>query len=106
VPGSAYLGEIVVHGEDIRHAVGAPPGDHPAAHLVAVADYYKKSGAPVRGKKRVERLKLTSTDGAWTTGGGAEVKGPLVLLIMAMCGREFAVERLTGPGVEQMAARM
>jgi uncharacterized protein (TIGR03083 family) len=106
VPGSAYLGEIVVHGEDIRHGVGAPPGDHPAAHLVAVADYYKKSGAPVRGKQRVVGLKLTATDVAWTTGEGPEVKGPLVLLIMAMCGREFAVEGLTGPGLEQLAARM
>jgi uncharacterized Actinobacterial protein TIGR03083 len=106
MPGSAYLGEIVVHGEDIRHGVGAPPGDHPAAHLVAVADYYKRSGAPVRGKQRVVGLKLTATDVAWTTGDGPEVKGPLVLLIMAMCGREFAVEGLEGPGLEQLAARM
>ena len=106
LPGSAYLGEALVHGEDVRRAVGAPPGDHPADHLVAVADYYKKTGAPVRGKKRIEGLKLSATDVEWTTGSGPEVQGPLVLLIMAMCGRGFAIEGLSGPGKGQLASRV
>jgi uncharacterized protein (TIGR03083 family) len=106
MPGSAYLGEIVVHGEDVRRAVGAPAGAHPAAHLVAVADYYKKTGGPVRGKKRIEGLKLTATDVEWTTGSGPEVSGPLVLLVMAICGRAFAVDELSGSGQAELAARM
>jgi uncharacterized protein (TIGR03083 family) len=106
VPGVAYLGEVLVHGEDIRQGIGAAPGDHPVAHLVAVADYYKGTGGPVHGKRRVENLKLSATDVAWTTGSGPEVRGPLVLLIMAICGRGFAVEGLSGPGKDQFAARM
>jgi uncharacterized protein (TIGR03083 family) len=106
LPGSAYLGEVFVHGEDVRRAVGAPPGDHPGAHLLAVAEYYKKTGRPVRGKTRIEGLKLTATDVTWTTGSGPEVRGPLVLLIMAMCGRRFAVDDLSGPGTDLLGSRM
>jgi uncharacterized protein (TIGR03083 family) len=106
VPGLAYLGEVFVHGEDIRRGVGAPPGDHPAAHQVAVADYYQKSGGPVHGKRRTEGLKLTASDIDWTTGSGPEVRGPLVLLIMAICGRGFALEGLTGPGIDELVSRL
>ena len=106
LPGLAYLGEVLVHGEDVRRAVGAPPGDHPEAHLVAVADYFKKTGGPVHGKRRIEGLKLSATDVLWTTGSGPEVQGPLLLLIVAMCGRGFAVEGLSGPGRDKLASRM
>lgn len=105
-PGKAYLGEIVVHGEDIRRAVGAPSGDHAAEHLMTVADYYAKSGGPVGGKQRVGGLKLSATDLEWTTGLGPEVEGPLVSLVMAICGRGFALDELKGPGADQLAARM
>jgi uncharacterized protein (TIGR03083 family) len=106
LPGSAYLGEVVVHGEDIRRAVGAPPGDHPEAHLTTVADYYFKSGGPVGGKKRVAGLKLSATDFDWAAGSGPEVEGPLVLLVMAICGRGFALDELKGAGADQLTARM
>jgi uncharacterized protein (TIGR03083 family) len=105
-PGRAYLGEMVVHTEDIRRAVGSPAGDHTAAHLVAVADYYAGSGGPVGGKKRVDGLKLSATDLEWTIGSGPEVEGPLVSLVMAICGRGFALDELKGPGTDQLSARM
>jgi uncharacterized protein (TIGR03083 family) len=105
-PGQAYLGEMVVHSEDIRRAVGAPSGDHPAPHLTMVADYYAGSGGPVGGKKRVAGLKLSATDLEWSTGSGPEVEGPLVSLIMAICGRGFALDELKGPGADQLAARI
>jgi uncharacterized protein (TIGR03083 family) len=106
VPGAAYLGEILVHSEDVREAVGAGPAERPEAHLRAVADYYKGTGGPVNGKKRIAGLRMTATDSDWTTGSGPEVQGPLVTLIMAMCGRDFAVAQLTGAGTTELANRM
>ena len=55
-PGPSYvaLGEVMVHGEDIRRPLGAH-GDHPAEHLVTLAEMYKKTGAPLRAKKRARR---------------------------------------------------
>jgi len=62
-PGPAYvaLGEIMVHGEDIRRPLGAR-GDHPPEHLTTLAELYKKTGAPLRAKKRLDGLRLVATD--------------------------------------------
>jgi uncharacterized protein (TIGR03083 family) len=105
-PGPAYvaLGEIMVHGEDIRRPLGAK-GDHPAEHLVTLAERYKKTGAPLRGKKRVEGLKLTATDVDWTSGEGPEVRGPCMSLILAMVGRAGALADCEGDGVDTLKSR-
>lgn len=105
-PGPAYvaLGEIMVHGEDIRRALGAR-GDHPAEHLATLAEYYKKTGAPLRAKKRIPGLKLTATDVDWTTGDGPEVRGPCMSLILGMVGRAGALDDCEGDGVATLRAR-
>ena len=64
----------MVHGEDIRRPLGAR-GDHPAEHLTTLAEVYKKTGAPLRAKKRLDGLKLEATDVDWSTGDGPEVRG-------------------------------
>ena len=105
-PGPAYvaLGEVMCHGEDIRRALGTT-GEHPAEHLTTLAELYKKTGAPLRAKKRIAGLKLTATDVDWSTGDGPEVSGPAMSLILAMVGRTKALDECTGPGVETLRAR-
>jgi uncharacterized protein (TIGR03083 family) len=105
-PGPAYvaLGEVMTHGEDIRRALGSK-GDHPAEHLVTLAEMYKKTGTPLRGKKRVAGLKLRATDVDWSTGEGPEVSGPAMSLILAMVGRKGALADLAGDGVETLRSR-
>jgi len=105
-PGPAYvaLGEVMVHGEDIRRPLGAR-GDHPAEHLTTLAEVYKKTGAPLRAKKRLVGLKLEATDVEWSTGDGPEVRGPCMSLILAMVGRTGALDDCEGPGVETLRAR-
>ena len=105
-PGPAYvaLGEVMVHGEDIRRALGAK-GEHTPEHLVTLAELYKKTGAPLRAKKRLVGLTLQATDVDWSTGDGPEVKGPCMSLIMAMVGRTGALADCDGPGVETLRIR-
>jgi uncharacterized protein (TIGR03083 family) len=105
-PGPAYvaLGEVMVHGEDIRRPRGSR-AEHPAEHLVALAETYKKAGAPLRAKKRIDGLRLIATDVDWSTGDGPEVEGPCMSLILGMVGRTDALKDCTGPGVETLAAR-
>jgi uncharacterized protein (TIGR03083 family) len=105
-PGPAYvaLGEVMVHGEDIRRSQGAR-GEHPAEHLVTLAELYKNTGAPLRAKKRVNGLRLQATDVDWATGDGPEVNGPCMSLIMAMVGRAGALDDCDGPGVDALRAR-
>ena len=103
-PGTALLGEIIVHGEDVRRALG-PPGTYPTEHLAVVADNYRKAGAPIRGKQRTKALALTATDTDWSVGDGATVSGPLLELILAMTGRPAGLGALTGDGVPVLAGR-
>jgi uncharacterized protein (TIGR03083 family) len=105
-PGPAYvaLGEIMVHGEDIRRPLGGR-GEHPPEHLTTLADLYKKTGAPLRAKKRLEGLRLVATDVEWSTGTGPEVHGPCMSLILAMVGRTGALADCEGPGVETLRSR-
>ena len=105
-PGPAYvaLGEVMVHGEDIRRPLGAR-GEHAPGHLIALAERYKSTGAPLRAKKRVAGLRLVATDVDWSTGTGPEVRGPCMSLILAMVGRREALADCEGPGVDTLASR-
>jgi uncharacterized protein (TIGR03083 family) len=105
-PGPAYvaLGEVMVHGEDIRRALGAR-GDHPSEHLTVLAEQYKGTGAPLRAKKRLVGLKLKATDVGWSTGSGPEVSGPCMSLILAMVGRTSALADCEGDGVDVPRSR-
>jgi uncharacterized protein (TIGR03083 family) len=103
-PVIAMLGEIIVHGEDIRRPLGL---DHqcPAAALVAVADNYKKTNILIGSKRRISGLRLRATDCDWTSGDGPQISGPLISLILAMAGRSEALGDLDGEGKPVLAAR-
>jgi uncharacterized protein (TIGR03083 family) len=106
-PGPAYvaLGEIMVHGEDIRRALGTR-AEHPAEHLVTLAEMYRNTGAPLHGKRRSAGLKFVATDVEWSAGDGPQIEGPAMSLIMAMVGRAGALTDCSGPGVETLRSRM
>jgi uncharacterized protein (TIGR03083 family) len=103
-PVVAMLGEIVVHGEDIRRPLGLV---HivPEEALVAVADSYKKSNLLIGAKRRISGLRLRASDADWATGDGPEVTGPLASLVLAMVGRKVAIADLTGEGLATLGAR-
>jgi uncharacterized protein (TIGR03083 family) len=103
-PVMAMLGEIVVHGEDIRRPLGLQHRT-PEAALVALADNYKKSNLLLGAKRRIAGLKLNATDSDWVWGDGPQVSGPLISLIMAMTGRTEADRDLTGEGVVTLQGR-
>src|SRR5262245_53244543 len=103
-PTASWLGETVVHGEDVFRALGGYR-NHPAEHLRAVGDFYSRSNLLIGAKRRVEGVTLRADDTGWTLGTGPEVTGSHIALIMAMCGRKVALDDLTGPGVEILRAR-
>ena len=104
-PLDTWLGEMIVHAEDIRRPLGISHSYEMAA-VVRVADFYKGSNLIVGAKKRVAGLTLKATDSDWTTGAGPEVSGPMVALVLAMTGRKPAVDDLSGDGVATLKSRM
>ncbi len=103
-PVMAMLGEVVVHGEDIRRPLGLQHKS-PEEALLAVADSWKNSNLLIGAKRRITGLRLVATDSDWTNGEGPEVSGPLISLILAMTGRKQAHQDLTGEGLAVLAAR-
>jgi uncharacterized protein (TIGR03083 family) len=105
VPVLAMLGEIVVHGEDIRRPLGIHR-DYPITTLTAVAEFYQNSDLVVPARKRARDLRLTATDSAFTAGSGPLVSGSTLALIMAMAGRVRYCDELDGDGVAVLRDRL
>src|SRR5262245_52819299 len=103
-PTKSWLGETIVHGEDVFRALGGYR-QHPAEHVTAVADFYSGSNLLIGAKNRIAGLTLSATDTQWSHGAGPEVSGPAIALVMAMCGRKEALDDLSGPGVDVLRQR-
>lgn len=103
-PSPSWLGETIVHGEDIFRALGGYHA-HPVEHLVVVADFYRGSNLLIGTKSRIEGVSLRATDTDWQHGSGPEVSGPMVALVMAMTGRKAAMEDLSGDGLAVLRGR-
>ena len=103
-PKTSWLGEILVHSQDIRGALGIAHTS-PVDAARDVAQFYAGSNALIGAKDRVAGLTLRATDTEWSHGSGPEVSGPVMSLVMAMTGRAPALEALSGPGVDSLRAR-
>jgi uncharacterized protein (TIGR03083 family) len=104
-PVMAMLGEVVVHGEDIRRPVGVP-GTVADDAANACLQMYTKASFPVGGKKRIGGLRLVATDTGWSYGAGPEVSGPALSLLLAMTGRPAGLDGLAGDGAAELGQRV
>ena len=102
---AAYLGEVLVHGQDIRCPLGI--GTKPDLEaLTAVAEFYTRRNFTVPSKTLVSGLRLRATDGPFSVGEGPEVTGPTLALVMTMAGRRAYLDQLEGPGREIVVDRI
>ena len=104
-PVMAMLGEVVVHGEDIRQPLGLA-GSVADDAANACLQMFTKASFPVGGRKRIGGLRLIATDTGWSFGAGPEVSGPAMALLLAMTGRAAGVGGLTGDGVATLSQRV
>jgi uncharacterized protein (TIGR03083 family) len=101
----AMLGEVVVHGEDIRQSLGlAGSVADDAANMCL--QMFTKASFPVGGRKRIGGLRLAAADTGWAHGTGPEVSGPAMSLLLAMTGRAAGLDKLAGDGVATLSERL
>lgn len=104
-PTTTWLGETVLHAEDIRRPLGIRH-DYPIPALVRLAEFYKGSNLLLHSKRRISGVRLRATDADWSTGSGPEVTGPLLSLLLGMTGRTSALDDLSGEGLQTLRSRM
>jgi uncharacterized protein (TIGR03083 family) len=103
-PVDSWLGETIIHSEDIRRPLGIRH-DYPSGAVVRVAEFYKRSNMLLGAKRRVSGVSLRATDADWSHGTGPEVSGPILSLVLAMTGRTAALAELSGDGVATLRGR-
>jgi len=103
-PADTWLGEVIVHAENIRRPLGITH-DYPGDAVVQVADFYRKSNLIIGGKRRAAGLRLRATDVEWTAGDGPDVSGPILSIVLAITGRSAAADDLSGEGVSTLRSR-
>jgi uncharacterized protein (TIGR03083 family) len=103
-PARSWLGETIVHGEDVFRALGGYR-PHPSDHLVTVAGFYSRSNTLIGAKRRIGNVTLRATDADWRHGSGPEIYGPMIALVMAMTGRKPALADLRGEGIRVLRAQ-
>ncbi len=103
-PLDTRLVEEVVHGEDIRRAVGLVRA-YPQEAVVRALRLQARTPASFGGAKElVARVRLTATDADLSIGEGPDVTGPVLSLLLAVSGRRAALGELDGPGLSVLAA--
>jgi hypothetical protein len=103
-PVITMLGEVVVHGQDIRYplGLGARRARERARLPRDVQGRQLASGHPAadRGPQ------LVATHPDWSHGADPEVTGPAAPMLLATTGRTGAVDDLSGDGIALLRSRM
>lgn len=104
-PDVMWLGEAIIHSEDIRRPLGMSY-DYSVPAVGQVADFYARTNLLFGAKKRISGLSLVATDVEWHHGKGDVVSGPILSLLMTMTGRDAHLNDLEGSGLEQYRDRV
>ena len=100
------LADVLVHSGDIRIPLGLP--FQPEPQLAALAMDFLTGpwslGFVPLGRLRGISLRANDVSRAW--GSGAEIRGPVSALMMAVTGRTALVHLLDGPGLPRLCGRV
>lgn len=102
---AAWLGEVIVHGQDIARPLKITLTPDPVA-VEKVAEFYATKDFAVNSKSLISGLNLEASDSKFQAGSGPVVRGQLLDLVMAMAGRSAYLAELEGDGVAELSRRL
>lgn len=99
------LTDLQVHNADMRVPIGSPWTPEIAWSVESLR--FLEGGAPgFVSKRRMAGLRVIATDAEVVFGEGAELRGAAYDLVVGLCGRLPALERMEGDGVEVLRTRL
>lgn len=100
------LTDVLVHGADIRLPLGLPHHPDPR-HVARALDFLtSRTQFGFFPHRRLGGIQLHDEDTGRTWGDGEVVAGPGSAVLLAVCGRTVALERLVGAGVPVLRSRL
>ena len=102
-PTAAPLGDVLLHGLDVRIPLGLPTARPPERFVPAMGLLTGRAGRAI-GPKGRPAVRWVATDHEWATGEGAEVRGPIADLALAASGRPARLDQLQGDGAAAVRA--
>ncbi|ASW54876.1 maleylpyruvate isomerase family mycothiol-dependent enzyme [Plantactinospora sp. KBS50] len=102
---AAWLGEIVVHGQDIRRALELDAGPS-VEQATTVARFFVSKNFAVNSRNVAKGLRWEAIDGPFRSGDGPVVRGRTEALVMILAGRRTYLADVAGDGVETVSARI
>jgi uncharacterized protein (TIGR03083 family) len=100
------LTDVLIHGADMRIPLGIPHQPNPF-DVALVLDFL--TGPTQLGffpRRRLRGIALCDDDTGRMWGDGDTIRGPGVAVMLAVCGRTIAFDRLTGPGLPLLQSRL
>lgn len=100
------LTDVLVHGADMRIPLGIPHRPDPQ-HVARVIDFLtSRTQLGFFPHRRLRGIQLRDEDTGGTWGEGQVISGPGAAVMLAVCGRTVAFDRLSGPGLAVLQARL
>lgn len=100
------LTDVLVHGADMRIPLGLPHRPDPQ-HVAWVLDFLTSpTQVGFFPRRRLRGIALHDEDTGGTWGDGELIRGSGVAVMLAVCGRAVALDRLTGPGLPVLQSRL
>ena len=97
--------DLLVHGQDMVVPLGRTREMPPEAAATAAQRAWSMR-FPFHAERRLRGFTLTATDHHWTVGDGPVVEGPIRALLMLVTGRDVVLPELSGPGADELRARL
>ena len=103
------LSDILVHSQDIAVPLGREipvPPEAAAEAATRVWPSLKKRVGSVFHPVPWKGFRFIATDIGWSAGEGAEVRGPMLAILLLLTGRQVALSQLEGDGVAALRRSM
>jgi uncharacterized protein (TIGR03083 family) len=101
----APLSDLLIHGGDVRIPLGLPFAP-PVDAVETALDFLTGVAIGFVPRGRLRNVRIAPTDSGRRWGAGAEITGRAADLMMAVSGRTVALDALSGPGRDVLAARI